>query len=534
MMRNVFRWSLLLGLLAGGQAFARTRVAQGNREGILHLGNGTELESLDPHLTTGVPEFNVISALMEGLILEDPETLEPTPGVAERWTVSDDGLVYRFYFRENARWSNGDPVTADDFVYSFRRMLSPQLGAEYAYMLHVIQNARAYNSGELEDVEAVGVKAEDPRTLVVTLEKPAAFFIRMLNHHAFYPVHPPTVEAHGGPHDRTNRWARPGSYVGNGPFMLESWQLNQSLRVVKNPHYWNAAAVRLNGIVFYPIEDQQTEERMFRSGGLHKTEGIPLARIERHRNDPAFVSHPYLATYYFLINTTREPFNDVRVRQALALSLRRQDLTERVLRAGEVPALWFTPKGTADFEPSQRLEENIEDARRLLAEAGFPGGRGFPRVSLLYNTRESHRLIAQVVQQMWRENLGIEIELVNQEWQVYMVSRRNLDFDLARAGWAGDYPDPHNFLDLHLSTSGNNHTGWSDPEYDELIHRATGIQNTEERFALYDKAEAILLRDMPFIPLYWYTRTYLKHPSVRGLTPNVLARRDYTAIWLEE
>lgn len=535
MMRKRVQW-ILLGLLVCGPAFARTRVAQGNREGILHLGNGSELESLDPHLTTGVPEYNVISALLEGLIREDAETLEPRPGVAESWDISEDGLVYTFRLREEARWSNGDPVTAEDFVFSFRRILSPRLGAEYAYMLHVLKNARDYNAGELENVEEVGVRAEDARTLVVTLEKPAPYFIRMLNHHSFYPVHPPTVEAHGGAHDRSNRWARPGTYVGNGPFTLESWQLNQSLRVVKNPTYWNADAVRLNGIVFYPVEDQQTEERMFRSGGLHKTEGIPLARIERYRraNDPAFVSHPYLATYYFLLNTTREPLTDVRVRQALALSLRRADLTERVLRAGEVPAKWFTPKGTAGFMPSQALEENVEEARRLMAEAGFPDGKGFPRLTLLYNTRESHRLIAQVVQQMWREALGIEIELVNQEWQVYMVSRRELAFDIARAGWAGDYPDPHNFLDLHLSTSGNNHTGWSDPEYDDLIHRATGLQQTDERFALYDQAEAILLRDMPFIPLYWYTRTYLKHPSVRGLTPNVLARRDYTAIWLEE
>jgi len=534
-MRKTFVLLGILSVLVSGPVSARTRVAQGNREGILHLGNGSELESLDPHLTTGVPEYNVISALLEGLIREDAETLEPVPGVAERWTISEDGRVYRFYLRENARWSNGDPVTADDFVYSFRRMLSPRLGAAYAYMLHGIKNARAYNAGDLEDVDAVGVRAEDARTLVVTLEKPAPYFLRMLNHHSFYPVHPPTVEAHGGAHDRTNRWARPEHYVGNGPFTLTSWRLNQSLRVEKNPQYWNADAVRLNGMVFYPVEDQQAEERMFRSGGLHKTDGVPLARVERYRrtNDPAFVSHPYLTTYYYLINTTREPFNDARVRRALALALNREAVTERVLRAGEAPALWFTPRGTAGFEPSQALEEDVAEARRLLAEAGFPEGRGFPRFTLLYNTRESHRLIAQVVQQMWRETLGIECELVNQEWQVYMVSRRNLEFDIARAGWAGDYADPHNFLDLHLGTSGNNHTGWSDPEYDDLIHRASGLQDTAERFALYDQAEAILLRDMPLIPLYWYTRTYLMHPSVRGLTPNPLARRDYTAIWLE-
>lgn len=536
-MKRNWMMMLAIGLFAvtAGQAPGRTRVAEGNRLGILHLGNGTEPESLDPHLTTGVPEFNIISALLEGLIREDMETLEPRPGVAERWEISEDGLVYTFHFRENAHWSNGDPVTAGDFVFSFRRMLSPVLGAEYAYMLHVIRNAVAYHAGRLEDPAELGVRAVDDRTLVITLEKPAPHFLRMLNHHSFYPVHPPTVERHGGKTNRNNRWARPENYVSNGPFTLAEWAINQHIRVDKSPTYWNAEQVRLNSIFFYPIEDQQTEERMFRTGLLHKTDGVPLARVERYRreNNPAFVSHPYLATYYFLINTQRPPFDDVRVRQALSISLNRSLITERVLRAGEQPALWFTPPGTGGFTPSRRLEEDIPRARALLAEAGFPNGEGFPRFQLLYNTRESHRLIAQVVQQMWRENLNIEVELVNQEWQVYMVSRREMRFDIARAGWAGDYADPHNFLDLHLSTSGNNHTGWSSEAYDALIHRAAGLQDTAARFALYDEAESILLDEMPLIPLYWYTRTYLLHPSVRGLVPNLLARRDYTLIWLE-
>ena len=508
----------------------------GREQGFLHLGNGSEPESLDPHLTTGVPEYNIISALMEGLIREDPVTLDAQPGVAESWDISEDGLTYTFTFREDARWSNGDPVTADDFVYSFRRILSPELGAEYAYMLYILKNAEAYHNGALEEPEALGVRAPDARTLVITLENPAPYFLKMLNHHSFYPVHPPTVEAHGGPHDRGNTWARPEHYVGNGPFLLETWQLNHRIRLVRNPQYWNADQVRLDGIVFHPVEDQQTEERMFRDGRLHMTAGVPLARIERYRreNSPVFVSHPYLATYYYLINTDKPPFDDVRVRRALAMAIDREAITERVLRAGEVPAFWFTPPDTGGFTSNQALEENVEEARRLLAEAGYPGGEGFPRFELLYNTLEAHRQIAQVVQQMWRENLGIDCELVNQEWQVYMATRRDMNFDVARAGWAGDFADPHNFLDLHMSTSGNNHTNWSDPEYDRLIREATGVTDDAERHALYDQAEAILLRDMPLIPVYWYTKTYLLDPAVRGLHPNILARRDYTAIWLEE
>lgn len=522
---------LLLLLLA-----ACGRAPETDTPGILRLGNGSEPESLDPHLTTGVPEYNIISALLEGLIREDPVTLEPRPGVAERWDISEDGLTYTFHLRDTARWSNGDPVTAGDFVYAFRRMLSPDLGAEYAYMLHILRNAEAYHRGEIAAPADLGAAAPDPHTLVITLQKPAPYFIRMLNHHSFYPVHPPTVEAHGGPADRNNRWARPEHYVGNGPFLLREWAINQHIRLEKNPLYWNADTVRLKGIVFYPVEDQQTEERMFRRGQLHKTEGVPAGMLDRYRREhpELLVSHPYLATDYYLINTRREPFNDVRVRLALSLAIDRSSITEQVLRAGELPALWFTPPGTGGFEPSQRIEENIEEARRLLAEAGFPNGEGFPRFEILYNTRERHRLIAQVIQQMWRENLNIQSELLNQEWQVYMVTRREMNFDVSRAGWAGDFPDPHNFLDLHLSTSGNNHTGWSDPEFDALIRQATGLSNDAERFALYDQAEAILLRDMPLIPLFWHTRTYLMSPNVRGLYPNLLARRDYTAIWLAE
>ena len=529
---------LLCALCLLGLAFhvpADSRVEEGNRKGILHLGNGGELESLDPHMTTGVPEFQVIQALMEGLIREDGRTLEPKPGVAERWEIGPDGIAYTFYLRKEARWSNGDPVTAADFVYSFRRMLSPRLGTEYAYMLYVIRNGRAYNEGRLDTPEALGVEAVDPHTLRITLEEPAPYFLRMLNHHAFYPVHPPTVEAHGGMHDRSNTWARPENHVGNGPFTLKEWSLNQHVFVKKSPTYWNRDAVDLNGIFFYPIENEQTEERMFRDGLLHKTENLPLDRVRHYQTEEKDVlySHPYLTTYYYLVNTTRKPFDDVRVRKALSLALRRELITEHVLKAGQRPALWFTPPGTGGFTPSTALEEDVEKARRLLAEAGYPDGKGFPEFTLLYNTRDMHRTIAQVVQQMWKKNLGIQCTLLNQEWQVYMVSRRELDFGVARAGWAGDYADPHNFLNLHVGASGNNHTGWSDAEYDRLIRKAAGVTDREKRFDLYDRAENILLRDMPVIPLYWYTRNYLIDPSVRGWHPNILDRHDYTELSLE-
>ncbi|MGA0332964.1 MAG: peptide ABC transporter substrate-binding protein [Kiritimatiellia bacterium] len=514
---------------------AENRVEEGTRLGILHLGNEAEPEGLDPHLTTGMIEYRILSALFEGLVREDGKTLKPKPGVASGWEQNSEGTVYTFTLRPEARWSNGDPVTAEDFVFSYRRMLSPKLGAEYAYMLYVIRNGRLYNQGLLEDAEQVGVKALDPHTLEITLEQPAPFFLSMLNHHAFYPVHPPTVRKGGGAEDRNNSWARVETYVGNGPFELKEWSFGERIFVRKSEQYWSRDAVKLNGIFFYPVEDEQTEERMFRSGLLHKTSKVPLPRLPHYQqNQPELLySFPYLTTYYYLLNTTRPPFDDVRVRQALSLALQRELITEKILKGGQLPALWFTPPGTAGFQPSQKLVEDVEKAKRLLAEAGYPEGKGFPEFELMYNTSDAHRTIAQVVQQMWKRNLGINCTLVNKEWQVYMLSRRSMDFDVARAGWAGDYADPHNFLDLHLTGAGNNHTGWGNPKYDEFIKQAAGTADPEQRFALYDRAEAILLREMPLIPVYWYTQNYLIDPSVKGWVPNILDRHDYTELSLE-
>jgi oligopeptide transport system substrate-binding protein len=527
----MIRWVLLL-LFLPVLLQAQTRVEEGNRTGILHLGNGAEPESLDPHLTTGVPEYQIIKGLLEGLIREDGKTLEPLPGVAERWEVSDDGRTYTFFLREDAKWSNGDPVTAGDFVFSFRRMLSPELGAEYAYMLYVIEHGQAYHQG---GEQRPSVAALNERTLEITLESPSPYFLRMLNHHAFYPVHAPTLRAAGGERDRSNPWARPETFVGNGPFTLEEWSLQERIFLKKSDTYWNRDAVRLNGIFFYPVDDVQTEERMFRSGLLHRTSSVPLPRIPHYQKDASgvFISAPYLTTYYYLLNTTRPPLDDVRVRQALALSIQRELITEKLLKAGEVPATWFTPPGTGGFSPSRQLEEDVDRAKALLAEAGYPEGKGFPEFTLIYNTSESHRAIALVIQQMWQRNLGIRVQLQNLEWQTYIMSRRNLDFDIARAGWAGDYADPHNFLDLHLSKGGNNHTGWGSGTYDNLIRKAAGETDTEQRFKLYDRAERILLEEMPLIPIYWYTRNYLLHPSVKGWYPNILDRHDYSEVYLE-
>jgi oligopeptide transport system substrate-binding protein len=529
--------TLLISILAtlAGCGLAESNVERGIRDQILHLGNGTEPQEIDPQIVTGVPEHNIIVALLEGLVSEHPETLEPAPGVAERWEISDDARVYTFHFRGNALWSNGEPVTALDFVRSYERMLSPTLGSEYAYMLHYMVNAEAFNRGEVTDFSEVGVQALDDRTLEITLHSPTPYFLSILNHYSWFPVHLPTIEKHGPVFQRGNRWTRPGNFVGNGPFVLSQWRVNQILVVEKSPTYWDADRVRLNAIHFHPIESNETEERAFRSGQIHITNVIPLSKIEVYRqNHPEVLRlDPWLGTYFYRFNVNAPPLDDPRVRRALTLAVDRESLVRNVTLADEQPAYHFTPPNTAGYTSWTRIEGDLEEARRLLAEAGFPGGRGFPTVEILYNTHEAHRTIAEAIQQMWRQNLGIHAGLMNQEWKVYLDSQRTLSYQIARAGWIGDYEDPNTFLNMWVTDGGNNNTGFSHPEYDRLIEEAGGTADPQQRYQILQQAEAILLEELPIMPLYFYTSKRLVHPSVRGWHPTILDHHPYKYVYLE-
>ncbi|MEE8398289.1 MAG: peptide ABC transporter substrate-binding protein [Desulfobacterales bacterium] len=501
----------------------------------MHIGNGTEPQGLDPHIVTGIPEHNIISSLLEGLVNPNPVDLTPEPGAAESWTVSDDGSVYVFKIRQNAMWSNGDPVTAHDFVYSWMRLLSPGLGAEYAYQMFYLKNGKPFYEGELKDFREVGVKALDDHTLEVQLVAPTPFFLSLLAHYSTFPVHPKTIEAFGNIDSRTSQWTRPGNFVGNGPFLLKKWELNKVIVVEKNPAYWNAAIVRLNGIHFHPIDNQLTEERMFRSGQLHKTSTVPSEKIAGYRkNSPELIRiSPYLGTYYYLINTLRKPFDDVRVRRALAMSINRKQIVEKVTKGGQLPAYAFTPPDTLGYTPEAAIPYDVEAARKLLAEAGYPGGKNFPGCELLYNTSEGHRKIAVAIQQMWKVALGVEITLVNQDWKVYLSTRKNRNYDISRGGWIGDYVDPNTFLDMFLTDGGNNFSGWSNAAYDDLIARAARTIDQEKRYALFQEAERIFLTEVPIIPIYTYTNTTLIHPDVKGWYPNILDQHPYPYVYLE-
>ncbi len=518
-----------------GCAKRESAVQAGNRDQVLYLGNGSEPKGLDPHLVTGVTEHNILAALLEGLVAEDPVDLHPVPGVAERWDISADSREYTFHLRKDAKWSNGDPVTAADFVYSFQRMLSPALAAEYAYMLYPLKNAKAFNQGVLDEFSKVGARASDERTLVLTLEHPVPYFLELLNHYSWWPVHPPTIEAFGKIDDRDTPWTRPGSFVGNGPFVLNSWQINREIVVGKSPTYWDRGRVRLNAIHFLPIDSADTEERSFRDGGIHVSNTVPLHRIDYYRQSrPDRIRFDtYLGTYFYRFNTTRKPLDDARVRRALAMSINREQLTEFVLKGGQQPAYHYTPPNTGGYTCDTPFTADLEEARKLLSEAGFPEGRGFPALELLYNTSETHRILAEAIQQMWKTGLNIDIVLVNQEWKVYLDTMKRQEYDIARASWIGDYNDPNTFLDMFVTDGGNNRTGWSDPEYDTLIERSTLEQDPAARFATFRQAEEILLREMPIMPIYFYVRAMLIQPSVKGWHPTLLDHHPYKYVYLE-
>jgi oligopeptide transport system substrate-binding protein len=506
---------------------------------VFHFGNGAEPQDLDPQAITGVPEHKIMMALFEGLASEDPHDLHPVPAVAESWDISSDGLVYTFRLRADAKWSNGDPVTAEDFLASYKRMLTPAFAAEYAYLIFsFVKGAEEYYKGELKDFSQVGFASPDPRTLVVTLKNPTPYLMKIIaSHYAWTPVPVKVIAKHGPVDQRRTAWTKPENIVTNGPFRLKQWLPNQKLIAARDPHYWDAKTVKLDEIHFYPTEDISTEERMFRTGQLHRTNELPNGKIDTYRKEypEALRIEPWLGIYYYRCNVTRPPLNDKRVRKALALAIDREALIQSVVRGGEDPAYAVSYPGTAGYAPRAKIEGNLEDAKRLLAEAGYPGGKGCPPIDLLYNTSEKHRAIAEAVQAMLQKNLGVEIRLLNQEWKVYLDTQHNThDFTLQRAGWIADYVDPHVFLEIWVTGGGNNDTLWGSPEYDKLLRQALATSEEKARYEIYQKMDAILVDEVPVIPIYYYKRVYALSPKVKGWNPTLLDNHPFKHIWIEE
>ncbi|HVS53442.1 MAG TPA: peptide ABC transporter substrate-binding protein [Opitutaceae bacterium] len=491
---------------------------------VLNYGNGAEPQDLDPQVITGTPEYHLMCAFFEGLVAQAPDGVNVEPGVAERWEISADGLVYTFHLRADAKWSDGAPVTARDFVRSAQRMLTASLAADYAYMFFHVAGAEDYYNGRLKDFSATGFKALDDRTLQLTLAHRTPFLLAAMLHHAWYPVPVAVVEKFGGLTRKGTSWTRLENFVGNGPFVLREWKQHQILVAERSPTYWDRAHVKLDRINFFPFELAETEEKLFRTHALDVTYEIPLAKIAVYRREqPAALRlDPYCGTYFYRFNVARKPFDDVRVRRAFALAIDRESIVKNVTLADEQPAYAIVPPGVGGYESRHHLQGDIAEAQRLLAEAGYPGGRGFPPTDLLYNTLEKHRAIAEALQQMWRKNLGVEIGIYNQEWKVYLDAQKTTNFQIQRAGWIADYVDPHVFFDLWRTGGGNNNTNWGSPEYDRLLARALDTQTNAERYEIYQQMEKILIDELPVMPIYFYTYARLVDQVVKNFRTTYL------------
>ncbi len=533
-------WILLFAstfslLLSGCEFFKTKEIDKAKKAGILLVGIGPDPETLDPQCATGVTEQNVLRALFEGLVKPHPETIEPRPGVAKRWSISEDGLIYTFYLRKNAHWSNGDPLTAEDFVFSFQRLLTQEIASPGATSFFTIKNAKAFYHKNVS-FDEVGVKAINSHVLQITLEKPTPYFLSLLMQTYAYPLHHATLKKCNGEFTRDPSWTREQFFVSNGAFRLKQWKTSECIDVYKNENYWNKNQVKLNGIKFKPIADVTTEERAFRSHQLHITENVPYTKLKTYHektNSPLQV-HDYLGTFYYIFNTKVKPLDDVRVRKALNLALSRN-----LLMGGDLfnikhkSTFQLVPEGCQNFHCQQPLHEDGLQARQLLAEAGYPNGQNFPKLTLTFNLSEGQMYLAAAIQEMWKRVLNINIELVTLEWKVYLKYRREKNFEIARGGWIGDYNDPTTFLDLWLHDSPNNYTNWQNAKFDDLLAQAAQEPHAAKRIHLLEEAENILLEEVPLLPLHASATSHLVHPSVKNWFANLLDWHPYDCIYLE-
>jgi oligopeptide transport system substrate-binding protein len=482
--------------------------------------NGPEPQTLDPALVTGQLEARLCAALFEGLTRRAADG-SIQPGVAMRWECSHDGLVYTFYLRQNACWSDGTPLTAGDFIYAWHRVLTPETGSKYAEILFFIKNAENYFRGKLKDFNKVGVHALDSHTLQITLRDPTPFFPDLTAFTTYLPVPRQAIERYG------DAWTKPEKMISNGAYVLVNWKINDHVSFRKNKKYWNADRVVFKCVDALTVTEATTAFNMYATGlaDLIMDKGlIPVELIQELKKRPDFHSHPVLGTYFYRFNVTRKPFDSRLVRQAFAMAIDKERLVEKITKAGEKTADSLVPPGIPGYQPPEGLSYDPKKAKYLLTEAGYPDGRGFPMISLLYNKSELNEQIATEIQAMWQKVLNVHVELKNQEWATYLNSMDHLDFDIVRSSWIGDYDNPNTFLDCFVTGRGNNRTGWSDATYDDLLSAANRETDLSKRFNLLQKAERILITDeMPIVPLYYYSSIQLYNSKMLGgIVPNVM------------
>jgi oligopeptide transport system substrate-binding protein len=492
--------------------------------------NGTEVQTLDPATITGVPEGRVVRSVFEGLVVKHPKTLVPMPGMAESWTISEDGRTYVFKIRADALWSNGNPVTAHDFEWSWQRLLTPITGANYAEQLFYVEGAHEYYlslaNSETPDLEwsTVGIRALDDTTLHIQLKSPTAFFLDLCGFYPLFPVNRGNIEdaQRDFPSTWKLEWVRSDKIVTNGPYVVESRRVNDRIRLRKNELYWDADNVAFNTIDVLAIEKETTMFNLYHTGGCDMIDRVDskVADILMKRED--FNPAPYMGTYFYRVNVTEPPYNDVRVRRALNLTIPRKTIVEEIERMGQIPAYSLVPPVLADYTPIECDHENLEEALRLLAEAGFPKGQGLPPVEIHYNSSDAHKSIAEVIGDTWRRDLGITVKLRNEEWKVYLDTQNTLRYQLSRSAWIGDYVDAFTFLDMFVTGRGNNKTGWSNLEYDALVKAATEEADKTKRIEILQSAERILMDELPILPIYYYVDKNIVAPRLGGFEPNAL------------
>ncbi|MGJ0636961.1 oligopeptide ABC transporter substrate-binding protein OppA [Xenorhabdus bovienii] len=514
--------TVALGMMMGWQAFAAQVPAgvQLAEKQVLVRNNGSEPQSLDPHKIEGVPESNIARDLFEGIVINGPNG-EILPGVATHWE-NQDFKVWTFHLRKDAKWSNGDPVTAQDFVYSWRRLADPNTASPYASYL---QYAHILNVDDVikgkQKPESLGVKALDDHTFQVTLSEPVPYLVRLLIHSTMSPVHRATVEKYG------DRWTQPQNFVGNGAYKLKSWSINERLVFERSPTYWDNKNTIINQVTFLPISSEVTDVNRYRSGEIDMTfSNLPIELFQKLKKEipDQLRVNPYLCTYFYEINNQKPPFNDPRVRTALKLGMDRDLITNKVKNQGDTPAYGWVPPYIADFKDEKpdwytklNQQQRNEEAKKLLAEAGFSKDNPL-KISLLYNTSDLHKKMAIAAAAIWKKNIGAEVSLENQEWKTFLDTRHQGNYDIARAGWCADYNEPTTFLNVKLSYSSNNTAHYKSEAFDALMKEALKVKTDAERVEIYKQANALIDKDSAVVPLYYYVSTRLVKPYVGGYT----------------
>ena len=505
-----------------GNGNAASNEEAGREDGVFDVNIASEPESIDPALNSAVDGAIMISHLFESLIRWDDDgngNAILKPGIAESWDVSDDGLTWTFHLRD-AKWSDGKPVVAEDFVYSWNRLVNPDTGADYEYMLDMV---KGYEDKKLD------ISAPDEKTFVVNLSVKCPYFEEICAFPAVMPVRKDAVEG-------SENWTNSAdTLISNGPYVLKEWKHNQVIEMEKNPEYYDADSVKAEKLAFHLQDDKNEIYASYRSGDLDFINSVPQEEVQKLLDTKELKVLPQVGTYYVVFNTEKEPFNDARVRKAFSLVIDRDFIVKQVSGKGEEPASGYVPSGVYDVDGAEGddfrtkggdyysikvddYEKNVEEAKKLMEEAGYKDGQGFPQVEYLYNTSEGHKAIAEALQNMWQEKLGVQVTLQNQDWNVFLTERKQGNFNIARSGWIADYNDPMSFIDMWMTGGGNNDAQYKNPKYDDLVKAAKATSDQAERMENMHKAEDILVgEDAVVAPIYFYTNSHMMKPNIEGL-----------------